>query len=200
MKYVCVFCGSSAGNRESYKDAARTLGRLLAEKDYTLVYGGSNVGLMAIIADEVLALGGKVIGVMPDLLIEKEVAHPGLTEFIRSDSMSDRKEIMMNKSDGFIAMPGGVGTLDELFEVMSWNQLGLMSKPLALLNTDQYWDGLLTFLDHTVREDFVRIEHRSNVIAEADELTLLEAMENYNPTKLDKMAWISSLRDTMKTK
>ena len=134
MKYVCVFCGSSAGNRESYKVAARKLGHLIAEREYTLVYGGSNVGLMAIIADEVLALGGKVIGVMPDSLIEKEVAHPGLTEFIRSESMSDRKEIMMKMSDGFIAMPGGVGTLDELFEVMSWNQLGLMSKPLALLN------------------------------------------------------------------
>jgi uncharacterized protein (TIGR00730 family) len=200
MKNVCVFCGSSAGNRESYKTAARKLGRLLAQRDYTLVYGGSNVGLMAIIADEVLSLGGKVIGVMPDSLIEKEVAHPGLTEFIRSDSMSDRKEIMMKMSDGFIAMPGGVGTLDELFEVMSWNQLGLMSKPLALLNTEQYWDGLLTFLDHTVREDFVRIEHRSNVIAEEDEPSLLDAMENYNPTKLDKMAWISSLRDTMNKK
>ena len=200
MKSVCVFCGSSAGNRDSYKTAARKLGRLLAEKELTLIYGGSNVGLMAIIADEVLALGGKVIGVMPDSLIEKEVAHPGLTGFIRSESMSERKEIMMNMSDGFIAMPGGVGTLDELFEVMSWNQLGLMSKPLALLNTDHYWDGLLTFLDHTVQEAFVRIEHRSNVIAEEDELTLLDAMENYNPTRLDKIAWIASLRDTMKTK
>ena len=143
MKSVCVFCGSSAGNRDSYKTAARKLGRLLAEKEITLIYGGSNVGLMAIIADEVLALGGKVIGVMPDSLIEKEVAHPGLTEFIRSDSMSERKEVMMNMADGFIAMPGGVGTLDELFEVMSWNQLGLMSKPLALLNTDHYWDHLV---------------------------------------------------------
>jgi hypothetical protein len=200
MKYVCVFCGSSAGNRESYKASARKLGRLLVEKDYTLVYGGSNVGLMAIIADEVLSMGGKVIGVMPDSLIEKEVAHPGLTEFIRSESMSERKEIMMKMSDGFIAMPGGVGTLDELFEVMSWNQLGLMTKPLALLNTEQYWSQLLAFLDHTVQEKFVRIEHRSNVIAEEDELELLDAMENYNPTKLDKIEWISSLRDTMNKK
>jgi uncharacterized protein (TIGR00730 family) len=200
MKSVCVFCGSSAGNRDSYKTAARKLGRLLAEKNLTLIYGGSNVGLMAIIADEVLALGGKVIGVMPDSLIEKEVAHPGLTEFVRCDTMSERKEVMMNMSDGFIAMPGGVGTLDELFEVMSWNQLGLMSKPMALLNTVHYWDGLLTFLDHTVEEAFVRIEHRSNLIAEADERALLDAMENYNPTHLDKIEWISSLRDMMKTK
>lgn len=180
--------------------AARRLGRLLAERGLTLVYGGSNVGLMAIIADEVLALGGRAIGVMPDNLIEKEVAHPGLTEFIRCDSMSERKEIMMKMSDGFIAMPGGVGTLDELFEVMSWNQLGLMTKPLALLNTEGYWNGLLAFLDHSVREAFVRIEHRGNVIAEQEEDVLLDAMENYNPTPLDKVEWISSLRETMKSK
>jgi uncharacterized protein (TIGR00730 family) len=197
MNAICVFCGSSAGNRDSYKTAARNLGRLLARKEITLIYGGSNVGLMAIIADEVLALGGKVIGVMPDSLIEKEVAHPGLTEFIRCDSMSERKDVMMKMADGFIAMPGGVGTLDELFEVMSWNQLGLMNKPLALLNTDQYWDHLLAFLDHSVQEKFVRIEHRSNLIAEENEQALLDAMENYNPTPLDKIAWIASLRETM---
>jgi uncharacterized protein (TIGR00730 family) len=197
MNAICVFCGSSAGNRDSYKTAARNLGRLLARKEITLIYGGSNVGLMAIIADEVLALGGKVIGVMPDSLIEKEVAHPGLTEFIRCDSMSERKDVMMKMADGFIAMPGGVGTLDELFEVMSWNQLGLMNKPLALLNTDQYWDHLLAFLDHSVQEKFVRIEHRSNLIAEENEQALLYAMENYNPTPLDKIAWIASLRETM---
>jgi len=199
MKSVCVFCGSSAGSRDSYKKAARDLGRILAEKEITLIYGGSNVGLMAIIADEALKHGGKVIGVMPDSLIEKEVAHEGLTEFVRVESMSLRKEVMMNMSDGFIAMPGGVGTLDELFEVMSWNQLGLMKKPMALLNTDQYWNLLLDFLDHTVEEQFVRIEHRSNLIAEENIETLIDAMKNYHPTELDKVAWISSLRDTMKS-
>jgi uncharacterized protein (TIGR00730 family) len=198
MKSVCVFCGSSAGSRESYKVAARKLGRLLAERGITLVYGGSNVGLMAIIADEALKHGGKVIGVMPDSLIEKEVAHPGLTEFVRCDSMSERKDVMMNMSDGFIAMPGGIGTLDELFEVMSWNQLGLMKKPMALLNIDHYWDQLLGFLDHTVQEQFVRIEHRSNLIAEEDESALLTLMRNYNPIELDKIAWISSLKSMMK--
>ena len=198
MKSVCVFCGSSAGSRESYKVAARKLGRLLAERGITLVYGGSNVGLMAIIADEALSHGGQVIGVMPDSLIEKEVAHPGLTEFVRCDSMSERKDVMMNMSDGFIAMPGGIGTLDELFEVMSWNQLGLMKKPMALLNTDHYWDQLLSFLDHTVQEQFVRIEHRSNLIAEEDEAALLTLMDNYNPIELDKIAWIASLRSMMK--
>jgi len=198
MNSVCVFCGSSAGSRESYKTAARKLGRLLAERGITLVYGGSNVGLMAIIADEALKHGGKVIGVMPDSLIEKEVAHPGLTQFVRCDSMSERKDVMMNMSDGFIAMPGGIGTLDEMFEVMSWNQLGLMKKPMALLNTDHYWDQLLSFLDHTVQEQFVRIEHRSNLIAEEDEAALLALMENYNPIELDKIAWIASLRSMMK--
>jgi len=198
MNSVCVFCGSSAGSRESYKTAARKLGRQLAERGITLVYGGSNVGLMAIIADEALKHGGKVIGVMPDSLIEKEVAHPGLTEFVRCDSMSERKDVMMNMSDGFIAMPGGIGTLDELFEVMSWNQLGLMKKPMALLNTDHYWDQLLSFLNHTVQEQFVRIEHRSNLIAEEDEAALLALMENYNPIELDKIAWISSLKSMIK--
>ena len=197
MNSVCVFCGSSAGNRDSYKKAARNLGRLLAEKGITLIYGGSNVGLMALIADEALAHGGKVIGVMPDSLIEKEVAHPGLTEFVRVDSMSDRKEMMMKMADAFIAMPGGVGTLDELFEVMSWNQLGLMKKPMGLLNTDHYWDLLLAFLDHSVTEKFVRIEHRSNLIAEVSESALLEAMAKYVSVDVDNKDWIDGLRSTM---
>ena len=197
MNSVCVFCGSSAGNRDSYKKAARNLGRLLAEKGITLIYGGSNIGLMALIADEALAHGGKVIGVMPDSLIEKEVAHPGLTEFVRVDSMSDRKEMMMKMADAFIAMPGGVGTLDELFEVMSWNQLGLMKKPMGLLNTDHYWDLLLAFLDHSVTEKFVRIEHRSNLIAEVSESALLEAMAKYVSVDVDNKDWIDGLRSTM---
>lgn len=197
MNSVCVFCGSSAGNRDSYKKAASNLGRLLAERRITLIYGGSNVGLMAILADEVLAHGGKVIGIMPDSLIEKEVAHTGLTEFVRVDSMSERKEVMMNMADAFIAMPGGVGTLDELFEVMSWNQLGLMKKPMGLLNTDQYWNLLLSMLDHAVNEKFVRIEHRSNLIAEVSESALLNAMAEYNPLEVDNKDWIDGLRKTM---
>ena len=194
---VCVFCGSSAGSRNSYKKAARNLGCLLAEKGITLIYGGSNVGLMAIIADEALARGGKVIGVMPDSLIDKEVAHPGLTEFVRVGSMSERKEMMMRMADAFIAMPGGVGTLDELFEVMSWNQLGLMKKPMGLLNTDHYWDLLLDFLDHSVTEKFVRSEHRSNLISEESAPDLLEAMEDYNPAEVNNKDWIDGLRSTM---
>ncbi|MDP4291056.1 MAG: TIGR00730 family Rossman fold protein [Bacteroidota bacterium] len=197
MKTVCVFCGSSAGNRNSYKAAAHNLGRILAGKGITLIYGGSNVGLMAIIADEVLAHGGKVIGIMPDSLIEKEVAHSGLTEFVRVGSMSERKEMMIQMADGFIAMPGGVGTLDEIFEVMSSNQLGLISKPMGLLNTDQYWNQLLAFLDHAVKEKFVRIEHRSNLIAEENEIALIETMEHFIPKEVDNKDWIAGLRSTM---
>lgn len=197
IKSVCVFCGSSAGSRESYKQAARKLGRLLAQQGITLVYGGSNLGLMTLIADEAMAHGGHVIGVMPSTLIDKEVAHSGLTEFIKVDSMSERKEVMMKMSDAFIAMPGGVGTLDEIFEVMSWNQLGLMQKPLGLLNTDQFWNTLLHFLDHTVTEQFVRSEHRSNLIAEEDETLLLKALEEHNPIEVDHQSWISGLRSTM---
>jgi uncharacterized protein (TIGR00730 family) len=194
---VCVFCGSSAGSRESYKKAARDLGRLLAQQGITLIYGGSNLGLMTLLADEAMANGGRVIGVMPTSLIEKEVAHNGLTEFIKVDSMSERKEVMMKMADAFIAMPGGVGTLDEIFEVMSSNQLGLMQKPMGLLNTDHFWNTLLSFLDHTVKEQFVRSEHRSNLIAEADEALLLKALEEYNPIEVDHKTWINGLRSTM---
>jgi uncharacterized protein (TIGR00730 family) len=197
MNSVCVFCGSSAGSRVSYKKAARDLGRVLAEKGITLIFGGSNVGLMSIIADEALAHGGKVIGVMPDSLIEKEVAHPGLTEFIRVHSMSERKDVMMEMADAFIAMPGGVGTLDELFEVMSWNQLGLMKKPVGLLNTDHYWDLLLAFLDHSVTEKFVRIEHRSNLISNESVSALMAAMADYKPLEVANKDWIDGLRSTM---
>ena len=197
IKSVCVFCGSSAGSRESYKKAARNLGRLLAQQGITLIYGGSNLGLMTLIADEAMVHGGHVIGVMPTSLIDKEVAHSGLNEFIKVDSMSERKEVMMQMADAFIAMPGGVGTLDEIFEVMSSNQLGLMQKPMGLLNTDQFWNKLLSFLDHTVAEQFVRLEHRANLIAEEDEALLLKALEEYNPIEVDHQSWISGLRSTM---
>ncbi len=197
IKSVCVFCGSSAGSRESYKKAARNLGRLLAQQGITLIYGGSNLGLMTLIADEAMAHGGHVIGVMPTSLIDKEVAHSGLNEFIKVDSMSERKEVMMQMADAFIAMPGGVGTLDEIFEVMSSNQLGLMQKPMGLLNTDQFWNKLLSFLDHTVAEQFVRLEHRANLIAEEDEALLLKALEEYTPIEVDHQSWISGLRSTM---
>ena len=194
IKSICVFCGSSAGSREEYSVKARALGLLFVEKGITLVYGGSNVGLMRVIADTMMQAGGKVIGVMPHTLIEREVAHKGITEFHVVETMAERKAVMDKLSDAFIAMPGGIGTLDELFEVMSWNQLELITKPVALYNVSGYYDQLLAFLDHSVDQRFVKPEHHLNLIAESDEKVLLEKIINYNPVKVDGGKWIKELK------
>jgi uncharacterized protein (TIGR00730 family) len=195
IKSICVFCGSSAGSREEYSSKARDLGLLLTEKDITLVYGGSNVGIMHVIADTMMQAGGKVIGVMPHTLIEREVAHRAITEFHVVETMAERKAVMDELSDAFIAMPGGIGTLDELFEVMSWNQLDLITKPVALYNVLGYYDQLLAFLDHSVDQRFVKPEHRMNLIAESDENMLLEKILNYKPVKVDGGKWIKELKE-----
>ncbi len=195
IKSICVFCGSSAGSREEYTVKARDLGLLLVEKGITLVYGGSNVGIMHVIADTMMQAGGKVIGVMPHNLIEREVAHKAITEFHVVETMAERKAVMDTLSDAFIAMPGGIGTLDELFEVMSWNQLELITKPVALFNVLGYYDQLISFLDHSVDQRFVKPEHRINLIAESDENILLEKIMNYKPVKVDGGKWIKELRD-----
>jgi uncharacterized protein (TIGR00730 family) len=195
IKSICVFCGSSAGSREEYSLKARDLGLLFVEKDITLVYGGSNVGIMHVIADTIMKAGGKVIGVMPHTLIEREVAHKAITEFRVVETMAERKAVMDQFSDAFIAMPGGIGTLDELFEVMSWNQLDLISKPVALYNVLGYYDQLLAFLDHSVDQRFVKPEHRINLIAESDEKVLLEKIINYKPVKVEGGKWIKELKD-----
>lgn len=195
IKSICVFCGSSAGSREEYSSKARALALLFVEKEISLVYGGSNVGLMRVIADTMMEAGGKVIGVMPHNLIEREVAHKGITEFHVVETMAERKALMDKLSDAFIAMPGGIGTLDELFEVMSWNQLDLITKPVALYNVLGYWDQLLAFLDHSVNQRFVKPEHRINLIAESDENLLLEKILNYKPVKVDGGKWIRELRE-----
>jgi uncharacterized protein (TIGR00730 family) len=192
---ICVFCGSSAGSREEYTVKARDLGLLLVQKGIILVYGGSNVGIMHVIADTMMQAGGKVIGVMPNTLIEREVAHKGITEFHVVNSMAERKALMDELSDAFIAMPGGVGTMDELFEVMSWNQLELITKPVALFNVSGYYDHLLAFLDHSVDQRFVKPEHRVNLIAESDEDILLEKIINYKPVKVDGGKWIKELKE-----
>jgi hypothetical protein len=194
IKSICIFCGSSAGSREEYSIKARDLGLLFIERDITLVYGGSNVGLMRVIADTMLEAGGKVIGVMPHNLINREVAHKGLTEFHVVETMSERKEVMNRLSDAFISMPGGVGTLDELFEVMSWNQLELINKPVALYNVLGYYDQLLAFLNHAVDQRFIKPEHRVNLISESDENMLLDKILNYKPVKVDGGKWINELR------
>ena len=191
---ICVFCGSSSGGRQEYVESARILGSELVSRDITLVYGGSNIGVMRAIADTVLGLGGRAIGVMPQQLIDREVAHKGLTEFHIVSSMSERKERMGRLSDAFIALPGGIGTLDEIFEVMSWNQLELIDKPMALLNTCGYWDGLIRFLNHTVEEKFVRPEHRNNLIADHDPMRLLDRLSIFEQEKVDNK-WIADLKD-----
>jgi uncharacterized protein (TIGR00730 family) len=195
IKSICVFCGSSAGSREEYSAKARALGLLFVEKGIALVYGGSNVGLMHVIADTMMQAGGKVIGVMPHTLIEREVAHKAITEFHVVETMAERKAVMDKLSDAFIAMPGGIGTLDELFEAMSWNQLELITKPVALFNVLGYYDQLLAFLDHSVDQRFVKPEHRVNLIAESDENILLDKIMNYKAVKVDGGKWIKELKE-----
>jgi hypothetical protein len=195
IRSVCVFCGSSAGSLPEYTLEARKLGRLMADQQITLVYGGSNVGLMRVIADTVLNCGGKVVGIMPHNLIAREVAHKGNTEFHVVETMAERKLLMEKLSDAFIAMPGGIGTLDELFEVMSWNQLEMVNKPLALFNVKDYWDGMLRFLDHSVNQRFVKPEHRANLIVESDAEQLLSELRNYKPLKVDGGKWINELKE-----
>ena len=195
IKSICVFCGSSSGSNQLYTQKALDLGKLFAQKNIILVYGGSNVGLMRVIADTMLESGGKVIGVMPHNLINREVAHKGLSEFHVVEDMAERKAKMEELSDAFIAMPGGVGTLDEVFEMMSWNQLEIITKPVALFNVLGYWDHLLAFLDHSVNQRFVKPEHRLNLISESDENILLDKILNYKPVKVDGGKWIKELKE-----
>jgi uncharacterized protein (TIGR00730 family) len=192
---ICIFCGSSSGSEAEYTLKARQLALLLAEKKITLVYGGSNVGLMRVIADVMMSAGGKVIGVMPHSLIRREVAHTGISEFHEVETMSDRKALMNELSDAFIAMPGGIGTLDELFEVMSWNQLELIDKPVALFNVNGYYDHLVQFLDHSVNQRFVKSEHFQNLICESDENLLFDRIVSYLPVKVEGGKWIRELKE-----
>jgi uncharacterized protein (TIGR00730 family) len=171
---ICVFTGSRRGLRPEYAEAARSLGRALVARDYGLVYGGGKVGLMTVIADTVLELKGHVTGVIPNSLVSREVAHFGLSDLRVVDSMHERKALMAELSDGFIAMPGGIGTMEELFEVLSWAQLGLHEKPCALLNVAGYYDPLIQFLDHGVEQDFIKAKHRALLIVESDPGALLD--------------------------
>lgn len=193
IKSICVFCGSSPGSDRNFGTAARELGRLMAESNTALVYGGSSIGLMRAIADEVLKHNGKVTGVMPQSIVDLDVAYTALLDFRVVDSMSRRKELMAELADAFIAMPGGIGTLDELFEVMSWNQLSIIDKPLALLNTGGYYDYLMKFLEHTVEKHFVRYEHFQNLIVEEEPALLLQKIREYVALKPDSK-WIDTLK------
>ena len=171
---ICVFSGSRHGSLREYSAAAKQLGQALVARNYGLVYGGGNVGLMTVIADTVLDLNGHVTGVIPDALVSKEVAHRGLTDLRVVNSMHERKAVMAELSDGFIAMPGGIGTMEEFFEVLSWAQLGIHQKPCGLLNVAGYYDPLIEFLDHAVGQDFVKPKHRALLIVDSEPANLLD--------------------------
>ena len=188
MKTICVFAGSSSGARAEYLAAARDLGRALAGRGLGLVYGGARVGLMGALADEMLSAGARVVGVMPEALVAKEVAHNGLTELRVVKSMHERKAMMSDLAGGFIALPGGFGTLDEFFEVLTWAQLGLHAKPCGLLNVHGYFDRLISFVEHAVAERFVRAEHGSMISVSATAPELLDRMSAYRPPVVQK--WI----------
>ena len=189
MKSVCVFCGSNSGRGERYAAAARALGAELGARRIQLVYGGGRVGLMGEVAEAALTAGGHVTGVIPAALVAREVGHNALTEQHVVDSMHERKALMAELSQGFIAMPGGYGTLDETFEILTWAQLGMHEHPIGMLNVDGYFDRLLAFVDHAIAEGFVRPEYRG-MISVADTPTgLLDAMARYQPPAVTK--WIT---------
>ena len=190
LKRICVYCGSSSGNKIYYEEEARYLGRLLVERRIELVYGGARVGIMGAIADEVLNEGGKVIGVIPQNLVRREVAHNGLMDLRIVDSMHERKALMSELSDGFIALPGGLGTLEELFEILTWSQLGLHSKPTGLLNIGGYYDRLIGFLDYAVEESFLKPVNRSLLLIKDKAEELIETFEHYQSPVLEK--WLRS--------
>jgi uncharacterized protein (TIGR00730 family) len=168
MKSIAVYCGANAGASPVYADAARALARAMAERNIALVYGGGNVGLMGVIADEVLRLGGEVTGVIPNALMEREVGHANLTRLFVVKDMHERKAMMAELSDGFIAMPGGMGTLEELFEMLTWSQLGIHAKPVGVLNVDGFYDQLVGFMGHLQQEGFVREQHAKLMMVESD--------------------------------
>jgi uncharacterized protein (TIGR00730 family) len=186
IRRLCVFCGSSAGREPAYRHLAESLARALAERGIGIVYGGARVGLMGALADAALAAGGEVIGVIPQALVEREIAHRGLTELRIVASMHERKALMAELADGFVALPGGIGTLEELFEVWTWGQLGLHAKPCALLDTDGFYGPLAAFLDHLVDAGFVREAHRAMLLTAHSPEELLRAFAAYRPPRVWK--------------
>ena len=190
IRRLAVFCGSNPGARPEYVEAARSLGTLLCKRGIGVVYGGSSVGLMAALADTMLENGGDIIGVIPRMLVEREVANNALSDLRIVESMHERKALMAELADGFMALPGGIGTLEEFFEIWTWGQLGMHDKPCGLLNVAGYFDGLLEFLDRAVTEKFVRDVHRAMVVVESDPADLLARFEAYEPPRVVK--WINA--------
>jgi uncharacterized protein (TIGR00730 family) len=188
LRRVCVFCGSNPGRRPEYVQAAREMGRVLAERGHGLVYGGGKTGLMGVVADTVLAAGGEVLGVIPEALMAREVGHPGLTRLHVVKTMHERKAMMADLCDGFVALPGGFGTFEEFCEVLTWSQLGFHPKPCGLLNVAGYYDTLLALFDHATAEGFVPPAHRTIVIEDTDPARLLDRFATFIPPTTAK--WI----------
>ena len=188
MRRICVYCGSSTGIRSEYVAAAKQLAGVLVRHDLELVYGGASKGLMGVIADTVLEEGGAVYGVIPKMLQEKEIAHTGLTRLHVVSSMHERKSMMAALSDGFIALPGGIGTLEELIEILTWGQLRFHDKPCGVLNVDGYFDHLLRYLDHAQQEGFLRVENRRMLLEDDDAAGLIRQFEQYTAPRVEK--WI----------
>jgi hypothetical protein len=186
MRRVCVYCGSNTGQRPGYAAAARELADVLIRHELELVYGGADKGIMGILADAMLERGGKVHGVIPQMLTEKELAHQGLTELHVVASMHARKTMMAALSDGFIAMPGGYGTLEEIIEIITWGQLRFHDKPCGLLNIDGYFDHLLAYLDHANKEGFLRTENRDMLLVDASPVGLIQKFERYTAPHVEK--------------
>ncbi|MCB0141074.1 MAG: TIGR00730 family Rossman fold protein [Caldilineaceae bacterium] len=176
LQSICVFCGASPGNQPVYQEVAAALGRLLAQRGLRLVYGGGSIGLMGALAKAVHAEGGEILSIIPYSLVPKEIAGPSLGQLMLCDTMLERKELMGQHADAFIVLPGGYGTLDELFEMVTWTQLGIHSKPLGLLNINGYFDGLVQFLDHMASAGFVRPKHRDLVLVDTDVTLLLDRL------------------------
>jgi len=186
MKRICVFCGSSAGRRPEYRACAEELGAELARRKIGLIYGGGNVGLMGAIADSVLKAGGDAVGVIPEHLMGREIGHKHLTKLHIVRSMHERKALMADLSDAFIALPGGFGTLEEFFEVLTWSQLGLHAKPCGIVNVLDYYTPLLAMLDHAVEERFLKAQNRALVLARERPPELLQALEEWRPVHVEK--------------
>lgn len=181
MKSILVYCGSASGSNEVYAEATRELARSLVQHNCRLVYGGGNVGLMGILADEVMRLGGAVTGVIPKLLMEKEVGHTGITELLVVNTMHERKAKMFEESDACIALPGGIGTMEELFEAFTWTQLGFHGKPCGVLNVNGYYDALIALMQHMVTEGFLRAQHQQQLLVDTQPDTLVEQLLQHRP-------------------
>ena len=193
MKSICAFCGSSTGKNDTYKNHARQFGKLLAKYNITLIYGGGKVGIMGVLADSVLETGGQAIGVMPKNIVELEISHNRLTKLHIVNNMHERKALMADLADAFVALPGGFGTFDELSEILTYNQLRITDKPIGIFNINAYFDHLLKFFDHSVAENFIRKEHRNNLIVDDNAENLLNKLKAYKPVHITK--WIEDLKE-----